>query len=168
MDQIYTTPTRYVNRLVIPLPRSTTGNYTLFEKLSYRDLRENNLLVGPIYLDWLSCHLDVLNSLCRISSRNWSLRDYFHGCTKRVFHVPIKITFFTFAFITKLLQHSFKMDVKKSKIDKIVYHVSFIRHFVALTPSWHSSQARRALNPCVLQNTYYKTHIIIYYFLLIN
>jgi hypothetical protein len=82
--------------------------------------------------------------------------------------VPIKITFFTFAFITKLLQHSFKMDVKKSKIDKIVCHVSFIRHFVALTPSWHSSQARRALNPCVLQNTSYKTHIIIYYFLLIT
>jgi hypothetical protein len=36
-------------------------------------------------------------------------------------------------------------------------------HFVALTPSWHSSQPRRALNMCVLQNTSYKTGIIINY-----
>jgi hypothetical protein len=36
------------------------------------------------------------------------------------------------------------------------------RYFVALIPPWHSSQARRALNPCVLQNASYKTRIITY------
>jgi hypothetical protein len=36
-----------------------------------------------------------------------------------------------------------------------VYDIWFIKHFVAL------SQARRALNPCVLQNASYKTRIII-------
>jgi hypothetical protein len=46
----------------------------------------------------------------------------------------------------------------------MVYDISFIRHFVALTPSWHSSQARRALNPCVPQNASYETRIIIYYY----
>jgi hypothetical protein len=38
----------------------------------------------------------------------------------------------------------------------------FIRHFVALTPSWHSPQTRRPLNPCVLQNASHKIRIIIY------
>jgi hypothetical protein len=48
-----------------------------------------------------------------------------------------------------------------------MYDISFLRHFVALTPLWHSSQARRALNPCVLQNASYKTRIIIYYVLIV-
>jgi hypothetical protein len=59
------------------------------------------------------------------------------------------------------------------KIEKIVYDISFIRHFVeltliwhfvAFTPIWHSSQCRRALNPCLLQNASYKTRIIICYY----
>jgi hypothetical protein len=33
---------------------------------------------------------------------------------------------------------------KRCKIEKIVYDISLIRHFVALTPSWHSWQARHA------------------------
>jgi hypothetical protein len=53
------------------------------------------------------------------------------------------------------------MGIIRGKIEKIVYDISFIRYFVAPTPSWHSSQARRALNPCVLQNASYKTHILL-------
>jgi hypothetical protein len=45
------------------------------------------------------------------------------------------------------------------KRENFVYDISFISHFVAFTPSWHSTQARRALNPCVLQNASYKTRI---------
>jgi hypothetical protein len=44
----------------------------------------------------------------------------------------------------------------------IVCDILLIGHFVALTPSWHSSQARRSLNPCVLQNASYKTRIVIH------
>jgi hypothetical protein len=61
--------------------------------------------------------------------------------------------------------------MKSRKIEKIVYDISFMRHFVALVPSWHSSQARRALNPCVLQNAYYKTryhNIRIFIYMIIN
>jgi hypothetical protein len=53
------------------------------------------------------------------------------------------------------------------KREKFVYDISFIRHFVAFTPSWQSTQARRALNP-FYKNASYKTRIIIYYFIIRN
>jgi hypothetical protein len=49
-------------------------------------------------------------------------------------------------------------------VEKIVYDISFIRHFVVRTPSWHSSQVSRALNQYVLQNDSHKTCIVICYF----
>jgi hypothetical protein len=54
------------------------------------------------------------------------------------------------------------LHLKRHKIEKIMYDISFIRHFVALYSSRHFSQARRALNPWLLQNASCETSIRIY------
>jgi hypothetical protein len=62
----------------------------------------------------------------------------FHICVTNHHKIPqiLKLRFF---------------HLKRHKIETIVYDISLIRHFAALTLLWHSPQARRALNPWVLQ-----------------